>query len=400
MKDISFRTGLSYIVAILFFEIVILSPNLSMSNVDANRFDEIIELVCDDNMHTIVAGEETEYNIIVMNQGSSSVDLNITTQDSFPPSTGVVCFFEDEVSWFPVSLEPCQSYLFSLYVTSTINAHPGEYIFPVEANQQQNHGLLVSIDIFTIIIPREYGIDLNCLDNNETICPEETVQYYIDVTNLGNVPDDFRFSIGGWAYGLEGVSTALILPDGSVYPEGIGNPTWHFEANETDMITLNVTVIYTSGSYDINVTGVSLSKPNLSDTIETLTTMNHPPNPPNITGPNIGRPRIKHSYTIITTDPDSDDIYLYISWGDNSSSGWIGPFTSGEEVVVYHTWCKKGVYIIKVKAIDKCAAESDWAILEVSMPMNELSCSSLFHSFIYRFIHSLMVLKDMLLRYS
>ena len=99
------------------------------------------------------------------------------------------------------------------------------------------------------------------------------------------------------------------------------------------------------------------------------------PNPPTITGPTIGMPGVEYNYTFITTDPDGDDVWYYIDWRDESNSGWIGPYPSGQEVVVSHTWDKRGRYTIKAKAKDIFDAESEWGTLEVTMPVNQHSYS-------------------------
>ncbi len=48
--------------------------------------------------------------------------------------------------------------------------------------------------------------------------------------------------------------------------------------------------------------------------------------------------------------------------------GWIGPFPSGQQQTVNHTWNKKGTYTIKAKARDSHEQESDWGTLSVTMP--------------------------------
>ncbi|RLF41318.1 MAG: hypothetical protein DRN12_03515, partial [Thermoplasmata archaeon] len=97
---------------------------------------------------------------------------------------------------------------------------------------------------------------------------------------------------------------------------------------------------------------------------------NDPPEKPTITGPTQGKPGEELEYNIKTTDPDGDDVYYYIDWGDNTTSDWIGPYKSGEKVTVSHTWDAEGYYIIKVKAKDPDGEESDWQWLKVSMPYN------------------------------
>ncbi|UCF49288.1 MAG: PKD domain-containing protein [Thermoplasmatales archaeon] len=84
---------------------------------------------------------------------------------------------------------------------------------------------------------------------------------------------------------------------------------------------------------------------------------NTPPNKPTITGPTSGKVNKPYDFTIVTTDPDDQDVYYDIFWG-NAGSGDVGPFPSGEEQVFEHTWTMMGSYTIKVKAKDKT---SDWS---------------------------------------
>jgi hypothetical protein len=74
--------------------------------------------------------------------------------------------------------------------------------------------------------------------------------------------------------------------------------------------------------------------------------------PPSIDGPIVGVPGVKYNYTFVTNDPEEDDIWLYVDWGDGSNTGWNGPYTSGEEVIKSHTWDENGAYDIKAKSKD------------------------------------------------
>ena len=58
----------------------------------------------------------------------------------------------------------------------------------------------------------------------------------------------------------------------------------------------------------------------------------------------------------------------YIDWDDSSNSDWVGPFDSGENITLSHTWTTRGTYVIKAKAKDTSGAESDWGELSVAMP--------------------------------
>lgn len=94
---------------------------------------------------------------------------------------------------------------------------------------------------------------------------------------------------------------------------------------------------------------------------------NQPPSTPIISGKTNGKINQKYFYEIVSTDNEDNLIYYNISWGDNSSSNWIGPFRPDMPTVVNHTWSSKGDYEIKVKAKDIYDDESDWGLLKIRM---------------------------------
>jgi hypothetical protein len=79
---------------------------------------------------------------------------------------------------------------------------------------------------------------------------------------------------------------------------------------------------------------------------------NHKPSPPNISGPTDGEPGVEYNYTFVTEDPEGDDIWLYIDWDDGTVEDWIGPYASGEEIIVSHEWSDEGSYEITAKSKD------------------------------------------------
>jgi hypothetical protein len=98
-------------------------------------------------------------------------------------------------------------------------------------------------------------------------------------------------------------------------------------------------------------------------------TENNPPGTPTITGTTEGKIGTEYEYTFVSIDPDGDDLYYWVQWGEGCPSvEWIGPYKSGEEITMNNTWANKGDYSISVKARDTSDAESDWGTLEVHMP--------------------------------
>jgi hypothetical protein len=94
---------------------------------------------------------------------------------------------------------------------------------------------------------------------------------------------------------------------------------------------------------------------------------NSPPEQPTITGPTSGGYGVEHTYEISATDPDGNDLYYYIDWG-NGTIETKGPYDSGKTVYAKHIWDSRGQYTIRVQSRDTYDELSDWTTLEVSMP--------------------------------
>lgn len=101
------------------------------------------------------------------------------------------------------------------------------------------------------------------------------------------------------------------------------------------------------------------------------------PDIPKIEGPSQGTEGIEYTYKFSAIDPENHDIFYYIIWDDNTNSGWLGPYSSGEEISLTHSWSKKGKYTILAIAKDVYGAESEWGEFEVEIPRNRATYNSL-----------------------
>ena len=122
---------------------------------------------------------------------------------------------------------------------------------------------------------------------------------------------------------------------------------------------------YVSQSHQITVTLESAEILEIA-----LDIINDSPDAPTIDGITSGQAGSVYEYTFETTDPDCDDVYYYIDWDDETFEEWIGPYDSGEQVIVNHEWSEEGAYTIKAKAKDVYDAESEWGTLEIEMPIS------------------------------
>jgi outer membrane protein assembly factor BamB len=157
-----------------------------------------------------------------------------------------------------------------------------------------------------------------------------------------NTVVDFTGSVHG---GEPGFSWYWDFGDNTTSTEQ--NPTHAYASLGEYTVTLTVTD--STGDVATDETSVSVETPNL------------PPEIPTVDGPTTGRPGESYEYTFTSFDPNGDHLFYNIMWGDNTTSGWIGPFASGVVVKREHAWSEKGSYIIKAKAKDNHGVESDWS---------------------------------------
>jgi len=105
----------------------------------------------------------------------------------------------------------------------------------------------------------------------------------------------------------------------------------------------------------------------LFDYAETLLE-NSPPTPPDIKGPCKGIPEVDYDFVFVAHDPDEDEIWYYINWGDEDIEEWIGPYSSGEEIKLNHSWSENGRYFIKSRVKDSRNQESSWRTMVINIP--------------------------------
>ena len=144
---------------------------------------------------------------------------------------------------------------------------------------------------------------------------------------------------------------------------------------------------FSVGEFDIRAKAKDIygAESEWSDILIVTIVEGDPPNMPDIRGPTNGKPEMGYEYSFVSEDPDGDDIYYYIEWGDGKDTGWIGPYHSGEEITKSHSWSKKDTYVIRCKAKDPYGEESDWGTLEVAMPKNQQVSKMWFLRFLERF---------------
>jgi len=202
-----------------------------------------------------------------------------------------------------------------------------------------------------------------------------------DIENFMFGVDNFTADAHGPYYGIANVTVQFT---GSAY-KGVKPYEWLWDFGDGNASTeQNATHIYRyAGNYTVILTVTDSEQNTTNDTTwAKIQATNDPPSKPDIDGRTRGGPHQTYPYTFVSTDPDDNDVSYYIDWGDDTNTGWIGPYDSGEEITKSHKWDEMGTYIIKAKAKDIFEEESEWGYLEVEIPV---SYNTPFQRFLNRF---------------
>ena len=184
------------------------------------------------------------------------------------------------------------------------------------------------------------------------------------------VPGGPYFGVINTPVSFDGSASQVHVNNGSIIKyewKFFGDDTWHDLGPKpthtyTELGTYYVSLRVTDNSY---YTGTDT-------TTATITSVNHPPSTPVISGLTTGQTGNSYSYSMTSTDPDGNTIRYFVDWGDGTS-GSSSPQTSGTAYTASHTWTTAGVYTISAYARDSYNASSGTAkyvvaISAVSVP--------------------------------
>ena len=180
---------------------------------------------------------------------------------------------------------------------------------------------------------------------------------------------------------------------------GYSPHSYHWDFGDTHTSDdQNPTHTYTSaGNYTVTLTVTDNTGNTSTDTTYAwIQTTNTPPDKPTINGPTKGNEGTSYDYTFKAVDPEGAIIWYYIEWGDNTNTGWVGPFDSGQQMTLGHSWSERGTYTIRAKAKDPYGAEGPWGELKVIMPRNKMTANSLS----LRFLEQLPLLEKLFFKFK
>ncbi len=169
-----------------------------------------------------------------------------------------------------------------------------------------------------------------------------------------------------------------------------------YTSQPSNTFTLNFTLPAVVGDWIKVEARDNLGGKTQEEIIVTDDSSNNPPTTPVLNGETNGKIKVTYPYTVVSTDPDADQVYYWIDWGDGSNTGWIGPYGSGVEVTQSHMWTEKGSYTIKAKAKDVYGNESNWGQLSVTMPRaHNLPYMHFWERFFQRFPNAFPILQNL-----
>lgn len=104
---------------------------------------------------------------------------------------------------------------------------------------------------------------------------------------------------------------------------------------------------------------------------------NKPPTITKIIGITEGKINTFYNYTFYSTDPNGDDLYYMIHWGDGTVFNWLGPYKSGEEITISYCFfimpnMRYDEFVISARAKDICNECGEWGHLRVFISSNKI----------------------------
>jgi len=146
-------------------------------------------------------------------------------------------------------------------------------------------------------------------------------------------------------------------PDGS-----IDNYYWDFDDGTTSNLIEPTHIYEEEGTYHVSLL-VEDDEGNLDREYSTIIlSMQYPPEIPEIIdGTTSTFTGSFPEFSVVSTDPEEDEIQYGWDFKDESEIQWTDWFLSGEICTISHKWSKTGTFLVKVKARDENYGESNWS---------------------------------------
>jgi hypothetical protein len=286
-----------------------------------------------------------------INESSDEIFIVCAHYDSVPGSPGA----DDDGSGTVITLAAAyimKDYAFNFtirFVTFSGEEQGllGSHVYAEEAYTNGDNIIgVLNADMIGFAITKSHGENVKVYYNSASEWlvdfTEDISIQYDEYINLNVIPS-------GYSWGSDHYSFWEAGYDAIFYHEYEFNHYYHSPEDIIDNMNL---------TYDAKCSKLIIAT--LAELAEQYGNSN-PPYPPSINGPTDGRSWEEYEFTFNTTDPENDEVYYYVDWGDDTNSGWMGPYQSGEEVIIINKWTSAGQYEIKARARDTNYVASDWS---------------------------------------
>jgi len=362
---------------------------------------------------TINAGESTviTFNALITETSGCGPCINLANVTASECS-GTICYGEDTATVnaeCPVIADAGGPYFgemgesINLFGSVTGGISPYEYIWDLDDDGYYDDASDQSITR-SWSSPGTYVISLKITDDKDRWDTDDTT---VTIAPPDNSPPDIPSKPSGTATGDTGIlytySTITTDPDEDIVKYG-----WDWDGDSvvdewtgfySSGTTVNVPHLWTTvDTCNVKVKSEDVygSQSGFSAALTVVIYGNNQPNKPTISGPTSGKTGKSYTYSAHTIDPDGDQVFYWFDWDDGTTSGWKGPYNSGQTESVSHVWNAKGTYQVKVKSKDINGVESVWSNpLPISMP-NYKAMDLLFLRFLERHPHIFPILRRIL----
>ena len=73
------------------------------------------------------------------------------------------------------------------------------------------------------------------------------------------------------------------------------------------------------------------------------------PRAPEVTGPSEIKINKEYQFSLKPGDTDGSEYYWFIDWGDDTDTGWLGPYSLAEPLLLSHQWSSRGMSNVSVR---------------------------------------------------
>ena len=102
------------------------------------------------------------------------------------------------------------------------------------------------------------------------------------------------------------------------------------------------------------------------------------------------------NFKFTATDPEDHQVYYWIAWGGSGYTETFGPYSSGDEATISHSWGTSGTYTINAKTIDQYGAKSGLTTYQITISKSRALTNPVLFNFIQNIIDHFPIIKSVI----